>query len=80
MAEEQARQAERQAQVLMEERARIRAEKDQLERSHNEMAARLEILEGIISENGAFEGEEDSLSYNSEAPERISSPEAQSTS
>lgn len=75
MAEEQARQAERQAQDLMEERSRIKAEKEQLERSHNEMAARLELLEGIISEADGLKGDEDSLSWVSEGTERVSSPE-----
>lgn len=78
LAEEQARQAERQAQDLMEERAKIKAEKEQLERSHNEMAARVELLEGIISETGALSGDEESVSCLSEGPERISSPEVQS--
>lgn len=78
MAEEQARQAERQAQDLMEERARIKAEKEQLERRHNEMAARLEFLEGIISETDALQGDEGSISSWSEGPERVSSPEVQS--
>ena len=60
-AEEQARQAEKQAQTLMEERAKIKAEKEQLERSHDEMAARLQLLEGIIGDSEVLEGDEDEI-------------------
>lgn len=55
MAEEQARQAEKQAQDLMEERARIKAEKERLERDNVELTAQVEIYQGMMSENGMDE-------------------------
>ena len=47
-ADELSRQMAMQTQALMEERARMKAEKDQLERSCNEIAARLQLLEGMM--------------------------------
>ena len=75
MAEEQARQAERQAQDLMEERAKIKAEKEELKRNNNEMAARLQFLEGIISESDALGESEDEMTFAAEEVEACSPPE-----
>ena len=47
-ADELSRQMAMQTQALMEERARMKAEKEQLERSRNEIAARLQLLEGMM--------------------------------
>ena len=75
MAEEQARQAERQAQDLMEERAKIKAEKEELKRNNTEMAARLQFLEGIICESEALGDSEDEVCFAAEELEAGSAPE-----
>lgn len=62
-ADELSRQMAMQTQALMEERAAMKAEKDELERSHNEMAARLQLLEGMMTgpepEDYDFQAEEE---------------------
>lgn len=82
MAEEQARQAERQAQDLMEERAKIKAEKEELKRNNNEMAARLQFLEGIISESEALgeSADDDELSFAADELEACSPTEIKQAS
>lgn len=75
MAEEQARQAERQAQDLIEERAKIKAEKEELRRHNNEMAARLQFLEGIINESDALADSEEEISFAADELEACSSPD-----
>lgn len=80
MAEEQARQAEMQAQTLILERAQIKAEKEQLERCHNDMAARLQILEGIIGDSEVFVGEEEELSLPDDIESSATSTEVLSQS
>lgn len=46
-ADEQNRQMQLQTQALIDERAKMKAEKEALERSHHEMAAKIELLEGM---------------------------------
>lgn len=53
-----------QTQALMDERAKIKAEKEALERSHNEMMAKIELLEGMYqtSDRDYLASEEENLS------------------
>ncbi len=75
MAEEQARQAERQAQDLMEGCAKIKAEKEELKRCNEEMAARLQLYEGILCGPEEPADIEEENFYNDDEIEACSSPE-----